>query len=284
VGVQFKKWWPAMPQFLTRAGLPVSTSFHSMDQQAIFAEGEFDKWSQRLPEQAGLDGAEAFLVKNYFTPDRRTLEGGTAGGRVLLALKKMGFTQLYGFDFVPEAIARARQHDLSGTIHFEVMDASRLGYESEFFDQIIYPEQILSFIADDARRAQALREAYRVLRKGGVAVFTTLCLEVRQHSPKHRVFHAYLGVLCRLRRSPRGRQLAPWLRVGGKFHWPALLDAPPYNYWYRIPEFNRDLLSAGFRIESAGTYHQIRQKRLCPSVEALAAEPLQGILYVVCRK
>jgi ubiquinone/menaquinone biosynthesis C-methylase UbiE len=143
---------------------------------------------------------------------------------------------------------------------------------------------MICFLEAATQRAAAFREAHRVLKPGGVAIFTTLMLEERRHSALHRALLRYLQWLRRIRGSQRNAQCLPWLRLGGQWNWTALADGPPHNYWYRVEEFSQDLQAAGFSVEAMATDHQIKEKRLCASAKVLATEPLAGILYAVCRK
>jgi len=255
-----------------------------VDNLTVFAGSDFDHWAHQQAARGTLNSKEAFLVARYFNAHGRTLDGGTGGGRVLFALQKLGYTDLHGFDFVPASIAAARQRDTSGKIHFAVMDATQVDYESDFFAQVIYAEHMLCFLPEDALRAKALREAHRVLKAGGVAIFTTLLFESRQHSLSQRLFQQYLALYRKITGSTASPQCLPWMKRGGRWNWAALRDAPPYNYWYRIEEFSQDLASAGFCVDALGTDVQIKVQRLCPTAAALAKEPVAGALYAVCRK
>src|SRR5580692_804648 len=102
-----------------------------MDQQSVFGGAAFDQWANREAARAKLNSKEAFLTERFFDKDGQTLDGGTGGGRVLFALQKQGFSKLYGFDFVAESIAAARQRDSTGKIQFDVMDATKLGYDKD---------------------------------------------------------------------------------------------------------------------------------------------------------
>ena len=94
-------------------------------------------------------------------------------------MKNLGFTSLHGYDFVPGFIERARQRDADHSIRFEVQDATSLSYEDASFDQIVYLQQFICVLDDEAARAKALKEAYRVLRVGGTALFSFLSLKTK---------------------------------------------------------------------------------------------------------
>src|SRR5690606_21303127 len=156
------------------------------DQRAFFREVERDYWASA----AGLKAEERALIERALEPRRRTLEGGTGGGRIVRALRERGFSELAGFDFAPELIAAARAADPDGSIAFAVADATRLPYADGEFEQLVYLQQIVCTIEDAAGRRRALAEAARVLRPGGVALFSFLLLEGRRRSPLQRAFVA----------------------------------------------------------------------------------------------
>ena len=89
--------------------------------QDLYSSVEFDRWVGRKE----LDDDERFLITHYLCPTASTLEAGTGGGRILLAMKDLGFTNLRGFDFVPGLIEQAQAADRSGAIRFDIEDPGR---------------------------------------------------------------------------------------------------------------------------------------------------------------
>ena len=253
----------------------------STDTKQTYQNEEFDEWAGR----SGLIAEEDFLVSNYLQSSKSTLEAGTAGGRILHALKQRGFSDLSGYDFVPEFIEAARRRDVDHTIRFDVQDARSLTYSSNSFDQILYLQQILSTLETAEDRASAIREAARILKPGGVALVSFLCWEVRQASPIFKLYISYLRVNRALRRSASPVQAQPWLYVGKRVRIAgALLDRRPYVYWSRVGEAFEQLRSAGFQVEAMGTGLQIRAGQLVKSPQELSSQPLDGMLYFVCTK
>jgi SAM-dependent methyltransferase len=246
----------------------------------LYTTVAFKEWAYRenlLPE-------ERYLIETYLDLDRKTLEAGTAGGRIIIEMQKMGFRSLYGYDYVPEFIAQAKQRDHSQSICFNVQDATDLSYEDASFDQILYLMQIISIIEGAMARTNALKEAYRILGKGGVALFSFLCFETRLHSRFHSLVINYLKNLRRWSGSKYSIQDLPWLKHGGKPNFSALLDREPYVYWYRLAEAEQHLRAAGFQIVGLGSDYQIGQGKLYSSLEALGAGPIDGMIYFVCTK
>ncbi|MCD8489465.1 MAG: class I SAM-dependent methyltransferase [Desertifilum sp.] len=121
----------------------------------MYSTWEFNRWAYGV----NLDRDDKFLFANYLDKNRKTVEAGTGGGRLVLGLQELGFKSLYGFDFVPELIETAKSRDKSHRICFEVQDATNLGYESQSFDQIVYLQNIISSIDEKEKRSQALKRS-----------------------------------------------------------------------------------------------------------------------------
>jgi ubiquinone/menaquinone biosynthesis C-methylase UbiE len=254
------------------------------DNQSLFSTSEFEQWAKVEADKAVLAPEEQFLIERYFDKNARTIEAGTGGGRIMLALQKLGFSNLTGFDYIPESIELARKRDAGGSIQFDVQNAVHLTYAAGAFDQAIYAEQIISLIENEADRKRAVEEACRVLKSGSPALFSVLSLDSRQQSRFYRSYLTFLQVLRRLKRSNRPVQSQPWLRLGGKMNLRAALDSGPYVYWYRTQEFLDLLTAAGFEIIGFGTSRQLKAGQLCNSVFALQQEPLSGHLFVMARR
>jgi len=250
------------------------------DNKDVFSTVEFRRWAERF----SLHADEHFVISRYLRRTAKTLEGGTGAGRILLAMKDMGFTSLYGFDFVPEFIAQARARDTDNAIRFEVQDATRLSYDDASFDQIVYLQQLLCFMEDADQRRAALNEAFRVLRPGGTALFSVLSYEARLNSRLGFWFVQYLRLLRWLTRPNRSEQALPWMRLGGRFNPGCLLDRGPYVYWFKLREIADLLRAAGFQFRAVASVRQIRAGQMAASPEALPEPSLGGTLYCVCTK
>lgn len=250
------------------------------DHRTVFGTVEREYWA----EAAGLKPDERALIERYLDPAASTLEAGAGGGRILGEMTRLGFTSLAGFDFVPELVAEARRADPTGEIRFEVQDARGLEYRDASFDQLLYLQQLLSSIEEAADRAAAVREALRILRPGGTALFSVLPFEVRERSAMHRPYLLYLRMLRRARGSSRSDQLLPRLRMRGRVHPAALRDAGPHVYWYRAEEIERELSGVGFEIAAIGTTPQVVAGSMPPSAAELRGQPLAGTLYIACRR
>lgn len=250
------------------------TFLNFVNNERFYRKHEFESWANR----SGLTREESFLINTYLTQGGKTLEAGTGSGRILAEMDKLGFEKLWGFDLLPEFIAVARARKTTARIQFTAKDATRLDYPDRFFDQIIYLQQIISFV--DTDRSKALREASRILAPGGVALFSFLCAE---GSPAYRkCFECYISVLRKLSGSRRSPQLQPWLKRGGNWNWSAILDQPPHCYWYTVAEAIGGLREAGFHVTAYGTSHQLRMGALWHQKDDVASAAKNGMLYCVC--
>ena len=250
------------------------------DHRTVFRTVEREYWT----EAAGLKPGERALIERYLDRDAATLEAGTGGGRILGEMRRLGFSSLAGFDFVPELVAEARRADPTGDIGFEVHDARALDYPDASFDQVLYLQQLLSSIETAADRDRVAAEALRVLKPGGVALFSVLPFEVRSRSSAMRPYLSYLRLLRHMRGSDRPDQLLPRMRMRGRPTPAALLDSGPHVYWYRVDEFERELAAAGFRVVAIGTTPQVVGDEMPASGDELAGRSLAGTLYAVCRR
>lgn len=99
---------------------------------------------------------------------KRILEVGAGTGGTTVMLAKHGAT-VTAVDLLPfrlvEAEERARQHSVTDSVEFALMDVTQLAFEDNTFDFII-SKSVLIF-TDHERAAQ---ECYRVLKPGGKAI------------------------------------------------------------------------------------------------------------------
>lgn len=241
---------------------------------------DFNSWAQG----SGLIPAESLLFSRFLKPGGSTLEAGTGGGRLLLELQEQGFTDLHGFDFLPEFIEVARQRDKRSAIDFRVGDATRVGYPSSAFDQVIYLQQILCFIEEAEDRWLALRKARRILKPGGTALFSFSCLEARMKSRPHAAYVRYLMLLRLFFHRTYSLQRQPWLKAGGRINPASFVDKGPYVYWYRLEEAAAALEEHGFEITAATSTAQAERGDIFDDHRMLTPSNVRGMIYFVCTK
>lgn len=251
-----------------------------MDNQQAYSTVDFDYWAHKRD----LDDMESYLIEKFLDKRKKTLEAGTGGGRILLEMQKLGFTSLYGYDFIPKFIEQAKQRDSSQDITFKVQDATCLSYEDYSFDQILYLQQIICTLETNSARTKALQEAYRILKHGGIALFSFLNFDSRSRSAAYFLYIWYLRLLRNLKGSKCSIQHLPRLKLNGKPNFSALLDRTPYTYWYKPEEVYEALTEVGFDILAITSDVRHEQRKLYRSMETFREVPRQGFFYFVCTK
>jgi len=151
---------------------------------------ELDAHTESL--KLGLLDAEERAVNKYFKEGDLVLNIGCGAGREAVALLKKGY-QVVGTDLHPKmieaAMRNARVHDVQG--RFAEMDACRMTFEDNSFDQIVMFGSIITHIPKRENRITALKEAKRVLRKGGHII---LSVPNRKSHVKYMAYFAVVNV------------------------------------------------------------------------------------------
>lgn len=211
---------------------------------AFFSHPETVLDYARAAVNVGLWNSERELCEKFIARDAEILELGAGAGRVSLGLVREGYTKISVTDFAPPMveIAQAIFEDSAvagnGEIRFAVEDATQLSFPPERFDAVVFAFNGLQMIPKQARRERAIREIFRVLRPGGIFIFTG-----------HDRTHA-------LRREHWDAERSRWENNERD---PALDDFGDYNHatpqgamfiHAAVPERMREILeTAGFQIE-----------------------------------
>ncbi len=125
-------------------------------------------YAARRSQEFGFQTQLRILDRMLAGCSGRIMDLGCGSGAAVPHLRSLGF-DIVGVDFSPEMLAHAH-HDFAGDggVRFCRSDAESLPFASESFDHLVCLG-LLEYLGDHER---AVREAARVLRPGGTAVFS----------------------------------------------------------------------------------------------------------------
>ena len=151
-----------------------------------------------------------------------------------------GYGNLTAIDFSKEMIKRAleTQKERASRVRFAVEDATCLSFADQSFDGVIFGFNGLMQIPGRENRKRAMREAFRVLKKGGRFVFTTH----DRAFPKWKKFWSVEKKKWR-----NGQQDQSLIDFGDRFE-----ETPRGKLYIHVPdaaEIREDLKKGGFVVE-----------------------------------
>ena len=136
-------------------------------------DANIKRYSEAI-EEVGLWNSEKIVFKKYINKDSKILDLGCGAGRTTINLFKNGYTNIIGLDIADKLIEFAKEYSKKNSldIDFVVGDATKLNYEDNTFDVVIFSFNGMQCIPGLENRRNVLKEVYRVLKPGGYYIFT----------------------------------------------------------------------------------------------------------------
>jgi SAM-dependent methyltransferase len=124
------------------------------------------RYAERTRE--GLRRWESNVLQSFVVETGAILDIGCGGGREAFALEQLGF-QITGIDISEAQVesARCKAVELGSRVEFRIYDGKSLEFPEESFDSITLWSQVLCNVPGTRKRAELLRECYKVLKPGG---------------------------------------------------------------------------------------------------------------------
>ena len=116
-----------------------------------------------------LRASEEKIIKKFFK-GKKVLDIGCGVGRTTINLINKGY-DVIGIDYSEKLIKRAKEK--YPKIDFRVMDACDLNFEDNLFDIVFFSNNGLDYAYPYKRRIKAIKEAKRILKKGGVFIYSS---------------------------------------------------------------------------------------------------------------
>jgi len=134
-------------------------------------------------DEVGLWHSEKIIFEKYLAPSMNILDLGCGAGRTTFNLFYMGYTEITGFDLadgmILECNKRAKNENLQ--IKFIYGDARDMTFNDSSFDACIFSFNGLMTIPMRQNRFKVFSEVSRILKPGGIFIFTTHNMNDEKH-------------------------------------------------------------------------------------------------------
>jgi len=144
-------------------------------------------------DSVGLWESEKWIFETYANKNSSILDIGCGAGRTTFGLHQIGYHKIIGLDISQEMVMQAQKlNEKKGLqISFLCKDAQSLPYESNEFDIVFFSFNGLMQVPTKQLRENVGLEIKRVLKAGGLFIFTT---HDRKHPEHKRLWASELNI------------------------------------------------------------------------------------------
>lgn len=130
--------------------------------------------------QYGLFPNERYLFEKYFAKDKFILDLACGAGRTTLRLSELGY-KVKGVDLSDRLIELAKKR--FPHIPFEIGDYSNIQEQDHSIDNILISHNGIDYAYPESQRVQAIAECARVIKPGGILIFSSHNIKSLHFSP-----------------------------------------------------------------------------------------------------
>ena len=242
----------------------------SQDRRALMAKygdrREIAEYDREVPR--GLRPAEEAFISRHLSKGL-VLDVGCASGREAIALARKRF-DVVALDLTPAMVLAAKEnsklHGLRDRIRFEVGDVRDMDFPDGTFDSALILGNMIEHVRGREERVRALAETGRVLKPGGILIFST---HTRASRLRYRLYWALVNgwrvFMSELAGKPPALELGD--RYIGKIS-RARTPGKVFIHIYTLEEALEDVRRAGLELlesrcdaELAGGFEDVRLRR-----------------------
>lgn len=135
---------------------------------------EIQKTYTEAVYKVGLWRSEKIMFDKYLSKNDRILDLGCGAGRTTINMFKNGYKDIIGLDISDKFIEFAKEYCSKNSLDIQFIngDATKLSFDDDKFDAVIFSYNGLMCIPGKANRDKVLKEVYRVLKTKGIFIFT----------------------------------------------------------------------------------------------------------------
>ena len=126
-------------------------------------------------KKVGLWNSETIMIEKYISKNSKILDLGCGAGRTTINLYKKGYKDIVGLDISDKFINYATNYCKENKLNIKFIhgDATKLDFaKNNSYDAVIFSYNGMQCIPGKKNRDNVIKEVYRILKPGGIYIFT----------------------------------------------------------------------------------------------------------------